>query len=109
MKKRYKFLLVIFLLWLGMSYEGSRGDVQSTRNRPNVSLQDQIALYEAGLLDGLMHEPLSEDDRAGVLGRGAAYEGNFFTYSSRRIGDALQMVVRETLRGFVRFFDGIIS
>jgi len=109
MKKRYKVLLVIVLLWIGMSYEGSRNATPlSGGYRYDMTLEEQIRLYELGLLDEV------DDGRVGdaISMRGiphSAYEGNWFARSGRRIGDALQTFVREVLRGLVRFFDGIIT
>lgn len=101
MKARYKLLIVILLLWLGMSYEGSRDAPPATGNRQHLTLEEQIRAYELGLIDGI-----DDEMRSGIS---EAYQGNLVARSGRNIGNALQSFVRELLRGIVRFFDGIIS
>ena len=103
MKTRYKFLIVIFLLWLGMSYEGARDAPQPVVNREYLSLEEQIRMYEEGLLDRLDVDYFVSDRPA------ASQQGNLIARSGRNFGNALQTAVREILRGIVRFFDGVIS
>lgn len=108
MKARYKVLSVVILLWIGMSYEGSRDAIPASTNIENATLDEQIRLYELGLVDE------NPEIEAGDLGytKGvphSAYQGNWFARTGRRIGNALQSVVRETLRSVVKFFDGIIT
>ena len=106
MKARYKFLIIILLLWLGMSYEGSR-NAPATENRQPMTLEEQIRAYELGLIDGIDEDYADLRSRSGVSGD--AYQGNLVARAGRSIGNALQTVVREALRGIVRFFDDIIS
>lgn len=106
MKARYKFLLVILLLWLGMSYEGARDDsVPANRNRQhgNTTLDEQIRIYEANLAEGGNFN--DQNDR----GPAGSQQGNLIARTGRNIGHAMQSIVREMLRGIVRFFDGMIS
>ena len=108
MKARYKVLAVVLLLWLGMSYEGSREaeTPRVTGNRADMTLEEQIRAYELGLIDGIIHEdfyPATSSRSEGDL-----YQGNLVARSGRNIGNALQTMVREGLRGIVRFFDGVI-
>lgn len=104
MKARYKLLIIVILLWIGMSYEGSRDAAPLSTDVQSATLEEQIRLYELGLIDDL--SPVSDETR-GIPP--SAYQGNWFARSGRSIGNALQTVVRETLRGIVRFFDGIIT
>jgi len=108
MKARYKALVVIILLWIGMSYEGSRDTIPVTGNRYNTTLEEQIHLYELGLIDDLPDLDIDPVGRRRGIPH-SAYQGNWFVRSGRSIGNALQAFVRETLRGLVRFFDGIIA
>jgi len=111
MKKRYKFLFVILLLWLGMTYEGSRNNVTPVPvaiNRENMSLDEQIRAYELGLIDGIDDDSYVDLDNR-YNAPGAATQGNLIARTGRNIGNAIQTFVREALRGIVRFFDGIIS
>ena len=110
-KARYKVLMVVVLLWMGMSYEGAREAAPLVPRREDMTLEEQIRLYELGLIDRLEGR-LSGS--ASVSGRDAAiphtaYQGNWFARTGRRIGNALQRLIREVLRGLVRFFDGIIT
>ena len=115
MKTRYKFLIVILILWVGISYEGSRNSVAPTPpvvNRQNMTLEEQIRAYELGLIDGIdddyyhYHADL-DDSRYDVSG--GASQGNLIARTGRNIGNAIQTFVREALRGIVRFFDSVIS
>ena len=108
MKARYKVLMVVLLLWIGMSYEGSRDAASATGNIQGSTLEEQIHLYELGLIDEVSEVGIGEPAGSRGIPR-SAYQGNWFARSGRRIGNALQTVVRETLRGLVRFFDGIIT
>jgi len=103
MKARYKVLIVILLLWLGMSYEGSRDASPVTGDRQDMTLDEQIEAYEMGLIDRITYG----ENRGGIPE--SAYQGNLVARAGRSIGNALQTFVRETLRGIVRFFDGVIS
>ena len=106
MKARYKVLIVILLLWLGMSYEGSRNaSEQVARNSQNMTLDEQIRAYELGLIDGITY--IGDNNHDGIPE--VAYQGNLVARAGRSIGNALQTFVRESLRGLVRFFDGVIS
>ena len=112
MKKRYKFLIVILLLWLGMSYEGSRNGATPTTpptsvSRQNMTLEERIRAYELGLIDGVDDDYSDLDNR--YYAPRAANQGNLIARTGRNIGNAIQTFVREALRGIVRFFDGIIS
>ena len=105
MKTRYKFLIVIFLLWLGMTYEGARNEsLRRTENTTARSLAEQIAAYEAGF--GL--DAMSTVTTATTTSP-PAVPMNVVSHMSRNIGDAIQTAVRETLRSIVRFFDNVIS
>jgi hypothetical protein len=104
MKARYKLLIIVILLWMGMTYEGSRNVEPISGNRQNVTLEEQIRLYELGLIDEYPQAGFGDSD---ILH--STYQGNWFARSGRSIGHTLQTVVRETLRGIVRFFDGIIT
>lgn len=109
MKARYKVLSVVILLWIGMSYEGSRNAIPATTNVQSPTLEEQIRMYELGLIDE--NPETVADGSQSLYSRDvphAAYQGNWFARSGRRIGNALQHVVRETLRSVVKFFDGII-
>ena len=106
MKARYKFLIAILLLWLGMSYEGSR-NAPAPENRQPMTLEEQIRAYELGLIDGIDEDYAQLRMRDSVSEAG--YQGNLIARAGRGIGNALQTFVRETLRGIVRFFDDIIS
>ena len=113
MRTRYKFLIAILLLWIGMSYEGSRDATAPVpASRQYMTLAEQIRAYELGLIDGV---DLDEADRAlGPSGNRSSvveddYSGNLVARTGRNVGNALQTVVRELLRGIVRFFDGVIS
>lgn len=101
MKARYKLLLVVLLLWLGMSYEGARDAPATPIHRQNMTLEEQIRAYELGLIEGI-----DDENRSGTS---EVYQGNLIARSGRNIGNALQSFVRGVLRGIVRFFDGIIS
>ena len=105
MRLRYKLLIIILLLWLGMSYEGARDGTYAPRNTHNATLEEQIRLYELGLID---NDPTMNyaTDSAAIP---SDTQGNWFARSGRNIGNALQTAVREILRGLVRFFDGIIT
>ena len=110
MKTRYKFLIAILVIWLGMSYEGSRNSSAPPPpevNRQNMTLEEQIRAYELGLIDGIADDYADLDIRQDTPG--AATQGNLFARTGRNIGNAIQTFVREALRGIVRFFDGIIS
>jgi len=111
MKKRYKFLIVILLLWLGMSYEGSRNGTTPISPTPvyrqNMTLEERIRAYELGLVDGIEDNYFDLDNREHAPR--AASQGNLIARTGRNIGNAIQTFVRETLRGIVRFFDGIIT
>ena len=115
MKTRYKFLIVILILWLGMSYEGSRNSAAPPAppvvNRQNMTLDEQIKAYELGLIDGIdddyYHYYGDLDSRYDVSQ--AASQGNLIARTGRNIGNAIQTFVREALRGIVRFFDSVIS
>ena len=111
MKTRYKFLIAILLLWLGMSYEGSRNSEAPPQapviNRQNMTLEEQIRAYELGLIDGIDDDYADFDTRYDTSR--PASQGNLVARTGRNIGDAIQTLVREALRGMVRFFDGIIS
>jgi len=109
MKTRYKLLVVVLLLWLGMSYEGSRNAPSVTGNRQYMTLEEQIRLYELGLIDGIDDHYATLDNRSGGTEAASASQGNLVARTGRNIGNALQTFVREVLRGIVRFFDGIIS
>jgi len=104
MKARYKLVIVIILLWLGMTYEGSRATIGSTENRAVSTLQDEIRAYENRVVSGgdytTQNPPSSQNE---------VFSGNFFSRLGRNIGRLLQTAVRETLRAFIRFFDGVIS
>ena len=113
MKKRYKFLIVILLLWLGMSYEGSRNSTTPVAptpsvNRQNMTLEERIRAYELGLVDGIDEDYFNIDSRYNAPLRPAS-EGNLIARTGRNIGNAIQTFVREALRGIVRFFDSIIT
>lgn len=111
MKARYKLLIVILLLWLGMSYEGTRNvaSPQTIGNSHNMTLEEQIRSYELGLIDQIIDNDgyVNSGDIKGIPE--AAYQGNLVARAGRNIGNALQTLVRELLRGLVRFFDGVIS
>jgi len=111
MRVRYKILIVILLLWLGMSYEGSRDRdaPQVTGNRQNMTLDEQIRAYELGLIDGIIHDDYYPTSSYRDETSGGGHQGNLVARLGRNIGNALQTFVREALRGIVRFFDGIIS
>jgi len=98
---------VILLLWLGMSYEGSRNNTTPVLNPQNMTLEEQIKAYEMGLIDGIADEYVDLGIRHDTPG--AATQGNLIARTGRNIGNAIQTFVREVLRGIVRFFDGIIS
>jgi len=109
MKARYKLLLVILFLWLGMSYEGARNLPQPTPrvvNNQHMTLEEQIKAYEAGLIDGIVYDGNRHSSPHDL---GASYQGNLIARLGRNIGDALQTLVREGLRRLIRFFDGVIS
>ena len=106
MKTRYKFLLVILLLWLGMSYEGARNAPPAPVSNLYSTLEEQIEAYEQGLIDSL---DFADEQGRGSGGSGTSQQGNLVARTGRNIGDALQTAVRELLRGIVRFFDGVIS
>jgi len=107
MKTRYKFLLVILLLWLGMSYEGARNRNDSPpvagSRQHGATLEEQIRAYEANLVEGGNFNDTYDRGPAG------SQQGNLIARTGRNIGHAMQNVVREVLRGVVRFFDGVIS
>ncbi|MCL1991052.1 MAG: hypothetical protein FWG67_09215 [Defluviitaleaceae bacterium] len=104
MKTRYKFLLVVLLLWIGMSYEGARNQEPSPNNhRAYTTLNEQIRAYEAGLIAG------GHFDDTYDRGPATLQQGNLIARTGRNVGHALQTVVREMLRGVARFFDGVIS
>ena len=111
MRARYKVLIVILLLWLGMSYEGSRDTEppQVTGNRQDMTLAEQIRAYELGLIDGIIHDDYYPTMTPRTESTNAGYQGNLVARTGRNIGNALQTFVREALRTIVRFFDGIIS
>lgn len=105
MKVRYKLIIVVLLLWIGMSYEGTRNTPQMTRTRQDMTLDERIEAYELGLTN-----EVDFDDhyiRNGISE--TAHQGNLVARTGRNIGNALQTFVREVLRGIVRFFDGVIS
>ena len=103
MKARYKLLLVILLLWLGMSYEGSRNATPAPVNRQHSTLDERIDAYERELMGETFSD---EQDRSSS---NHSHQGNLVARTGRNIGQALQNAVREMLRGIVRFFDGVIS
>jgi len=111
MKTRYKFLFVIFLLILGMSYESARNQevTQEVQGRPSTALDEQIKLYEARLADGSHFDERNDRGPAPTQNSGQTGQGNLIARTGRNIGHAMQTFVREMLRGVVRFFDGIIS
>lgn len=106
MKTRYKFLLIILLLWLGMSYEGARDDSVPTSSRQPTTLEDQIRVYEANLAEGGNFNDTFDRGPASLY---EGHQGNLIARTGRNIGHAMQSFVREVLRGIVRFFDGMIS
>jgi len=109
MKRRYKFLLIIFILLLGMSYESARNreDVPATGNRTaHTTLDEQIRIYEERLAGGGQFD---ESNDRGPSSAHPSSQGNLIARTGRNIGHAMQNLVREMLRGVVRFFDGVIS
>ena len=90
-----------------MSYEGSRtGTTPPVVNR-QMTLDEQIRAYELGLIGGIDEVSNDLDNRYDAPG--FASQGNLIARTGRNIGNAIQTLVREILRGLVRFFDGIIS
>jgi len=102
-KARYKFLFILLVLWLGMSYEGARNNQTTPVVGGYSRLDEQIAHYERGLYDSAVNSTTSHDE----AGR-AINSGNLIARTGRNIGVILEDVVREILRSIVRFFDGVI-
>lgn len=106
MKARYKLLFVVLLLWLGMSAEGARRNPEPTVRLPqNATLDDRIDAYEHALMEGFS---MTDEATANRNPSGTTQQGNLVARTGRNIGDGLQTIVRELLRGIVRFFDGVI-
>ena len=112
MKTRYKVLLIVVLLWLGMTYEDSRNVTQRVEDdRTTTRLEAEIRAYEETVADGrdYVGERSHYGQRGSYTSTNDASTGNFFSRLGRGVGNLLQTAVRETLRAFVRFFDGVIS
>jgi len=108
-KARYKLLIVIILLWLGMTYEGSRNTTGGAGNSQNATtLQEEIRAYEGRVASGIDDHP-RRSQAGSTTYENEDFSGNFFSRLGRNVGRFLQTAVRETLRAFVRFFDGVIS
>ena len=113
-KPKHKLGLVILLIALGMMYENSRNNTSApTTTRTSYSLlteqplNERIQLYEQGLVSNI------DGDYKYVPYRGwipeNSYHGNLIARVGRSMGNGIQNLVRESLRGLFRFFDGVIS
>jgi len=113
-KAKHKLALVILLIIVGMTYENSRDNPNTTTfttssyaRLAQQPLSERIHLYEQGLVSN------AEGDYKYVPQRGwipeSSYRGNLVARAGRSMGDSIQSFVRESLRGLFRFFDGVIS
>jgi len=104
---------MITLLWLGMTYEGSRNMIGGAGNSQHATtLQEEIRAYENVVAGGVDYQPRNANTSSYHRRTSDASDAparNFFSRLGRNVGRFLQTAVRETLRAFVRFFDGVIS
>lgn len=114
MKPKYKFLVIVLLLWIGMSYEGSRGasdpltvNTTSYLRLDDKPLNQRIQIYEAGLVSHFNGDYKYVDNRGWIPED--AYRGNLVARAGRNVGDGIESTLREFLRRMFMFFDGVIS
>ena len=114
MKPKYKFLLVVLLIGIGIVYENSRNNesaptvgTTSYMRLGELSLDERIEIYEAGLVSSIRGDYKHVPTRGWI--HESSYHGNLVSRAGRNIGDGIQNFVRESLRGLFRFFDGVIS
>ena len=122
MKMRYKVILVVGLFWIGMVYESMRVSMPletvNHQTQTESTIAEQIELYEEALVSGATYQPIG-----GTI-RSSSYQtqnsvsprehypeitDNIISRTSRNIGIFSQTLIRETLRSFVIFFDGLLS
>lgn len=114
MKNKQKLALVVLLIFFGIAHENSREqDQHSTANTTTYArladqpLNERIQLYEEGLISSTTGAYKYVPQRGWIPE--ISYQGNLIARTGRNIGNTIQNVVRETLRGIFRFFDGVIS
>jgi len=128
MKARYKFVILVVLLWIGVSSEGARNldyerhDIEHVNatyrpyERPSYTqanigyyqdVADQIKAYEEG--------KLQQHDNSPYYQTPTAYQPykrpnpNVVARAGGNIGSAIQTVVNEVLGNVFRWFDSMLQ
>ena len=114
MKARYKFLIVVVIIGLGMMNEGAHLSSGQNQQNPSNNLQQEIRNYENIIAAGGEYRSGSNQSRHSS-GDSTQYDyeylqrSNFFSRLGRNVGQIIQFSVREVLRRFAYFFNRMIS